>query len=293
MTDQLVARRLPVPGATLHYEVRGAGPLLLVVGQPMTAEPFGPLADLLATDHTVVTYDPRGMGRSTVADLTEPVTPEVEADDLARLVEVCGGGPADVFGSSGGAVAGLALVRRRPELVRTLVAHEPPVTELLPDAVHVRAAVDAVADTYREHGGGAAWGGFISLVMHDGPVTADGVAPAGWQPPDAGAAGDDAGPSEEERAKREADDQVFFLRMLQPFTRYVPDTDALRALPARIAVGVGATSGDEIAKRSAIALAGRLGTPAVEFPGHHGGFMDDPEGFAAAVRSVLGTPDAG
>ena len=135
----------------------------------MTSGPFGPLADLLAEDHTVVTYDPHGVGQSTVDDPSLAVTPEIEADDLAAIIDAVGGGPADVFGTSGGAVAGLALAVRHPDKVRTLIAHEPPVAELLPDAPHIRAAVDEIEDAYRAYGPGAGWGKFVSLVMHDGP----------------------------------------------------------------------------------------------------------------------------
>ena len=67
------------------------------------------------------------------------MTPEVEANDLAQIIDAVGGGPADVFGSSGGAVAGLALVANHPDKVGTLIAHEPPVGELLPDAAQARA----------------------------------------------------------------------------------------------------------------------------------------------------------
>ena len=108
MTAEPATHHLDVPGGSVYYEVRGSGPLLLVIGQPMTSGPFGPLAELLAADHTVVTYDPHGVGQSTVDDPSLAVTPEVEADDLALVVDAVGGGPADVFGSSGGAVAGLA-----------------------------------------------------------------------------------------------------------------------------------------------------------------------------------------
>ena len=104
----------------------------MVIGQPMTSAPFGPMADLLATDHTVVTYDPHGVGQSTVDDPSLDVTPEVQADDLARLVDAVGGGPADVFATSGGAIAGLAFAVGHPEKVRTLIAHEPPVVEYFP-----------------------------------------------------------------------------------------------------------------------------------------------------------------
>jgi pimeloyl-ACP methyl ester carboxylesterase len=284
MDTQSVTRHyLDVPGGRVYYEVRGSGPLLLVVGQPMTSAPFAPLADLLAEDHTVVTYDPHGVGESAVDDPSHDVTPEIEADDLAAIIDAVGGAPADVFGSSGGAVAGLALVVRHPEKVRTLIAHEPPVCELLPDAAHIRAAVDDIEAAYRAHGPGAGWGKFVALVMHDGPMTEAGPAAAQWPP--AGGGGDE-GPAPERSEKQLADDATFFLRMLKPFTRYQPPVDALRFATPRVVVAVGVNSGEEIACRSSEALAERLGSTVVRFPGDHGGFMADPAGFATAIRQV-------
>jgi len=50
------SRTLKVPGATLYYEVRGAGPVLLMIpGGPMDAGGFAPLADCLADRCAVVT----------------------------------------------------------------------------------------------------------------------------------------------------------------------------------------------------------------------------------------------
>jgi pimeloyl-ACP methyl ester carboxylesterase len=297
MTEQPTSQHLDVPGGRIYYEVRGSGPLLLVIGQPMTSGPFAPLADLLAEDHTVVTYDPRGLGQSTADDPTLDVTPEVEADDLALLVEAVGGGPADVFGSSGGAVAGLAFAARHSDKLRTLVAHEPPVTELLPDAAQVRAVVDDMVHTYRSSGSAAAWGKFVSLVMYDGLVTEAGVPPVTWPPQgqDAtdveepgGTEGEEAGQAPPaQSAKQQADDELFFLRMLKPFTRYQPVVDALRGPGPRVVIGVGEASRTELAPRSAIALAEQLGTEPALFPGDHGGFMGDPVGFADALRKVL------
>ena len=291
-------RRLAVPGGDLHVEVRGSGPLVLVIGQPMTAEPFTPLAQLLAADHTVVTYDPHGLGRSTVEDPSLPVTPEVQADELALLVADLGGGPADVVASSGGAVTGLALAARHPQLVRTLVAHEPPVCDLLPDAAHVRGVTDGIAEAFTAHGSGAAWGGFVSLVMYDGELTGPSVPPASWPPPgeeaagQEGAGGDgagDGGPAQPPAptAKQEADDALFFLRMLEPFTRYRPDVEVLRSGTPHVVIGVGETSGAGVAVRSARALAAQLGVEPTVFPGDHGGFLADPEAFAAVLRPLL------
>ncbi len=86
-----------------------------------------------------MTYDPRGIGHSSREDTTGDVTPEQQAGDVHRLLAALGGEPAYVFGSSGGAVAGLALVTTQPAQVRTLVAHEPPLIELLPDRGQLQA----------------------------------------------------------------------------------------------------------------------------------------------------------
>jgi pimeloyl-ACP methyl ester carboxylesterase len=288
MSQQPRQHHLDVADGTVYYEVRGSGPLLLVVGQPMTSGPFAPVADLLAEDHTVVTYDPHGLGQSVTDEPSDLVTPEVEADDLAQIIDAVGGGPADVFGSSGGAVAGLALVVKHPDKVGTLIAHEPPLGELVPDAAPARKAVDAVEEAYRAGGSGAAWGKFVSLVMYDGLIPEDGPPPATWPPPGAeqpAEPAEEAAPPEPS-AKQQADDETFFLRMLKPFTRYTPPIEALRSGP-RVVVAVGAASGSELARRSAEALAERLGQTATEFPGSHGGFMEDPPAFAAAIRDVL------
>jgi clorobiocin biosynthesis protein CloN7 len=109
-----------------------------MIGSPMDSTGFAPLANALADQYTVVTYDPRGIGNSSRQDTTEDVTPEQQAEDVHRLLSALGGQPAYVFGSSGGAVVGLALVTAHPDQVRTLVAHEPPVVELLPDSAQVR-----------------------------------------------------------------------------------------------------------------------------------------------------------
>ena len=154
-------RHVDVPGAHLHYEVRGQGPLLLVVGSPMAAADFAPLADALASDHTVVTYDPRGHAGSTIEDPDQDATAELRADDVAAILDALGAEAADVFGTSGGAVTGLALVTRHPGRVRTLVAHEPPLLELLPDADAQRAATDDIIETFHRDGMGAAWGKFM------------------------------------------------------------------------------------------------------------------------------------
>ena len=136
--------RVPVPGASIHYEVRGSGPVLVIAGSPMAARFFSPLAGALAGDHTVITHDPRGISNSPLADPTAPGDPNERADDIVAILDAVGAEQADVFGSSGGAVSGLALVTRHPHRVRTLVAHEPPLLTILPDADEQMAMTDDI-----------------------------------------------------------------------------------------------------------------------------------------------------
>ena len=175
-TTQLTIHTLDVPGATLTYDVRGndasTEPILLLIGSPMGAAGFGTLSQHFS-DRTVVTYDPRGVERSVKTGPASPVTPEVHADDLHRLIQAIGGGPVDLFASSGGAVNALALVSKHPEDVRTLVAHEPPLASVLPDREHAMAATSAVTETYRRSGWGAGMAHFIAVASHQGPFTAE------------------------------------------------------------------------------------------------------------------------
>ncbi|MFI7705756.1 alpha/beta fold hydrolase [Nonomuraea sp. NPDC049480] len=261
---------LHVPGARLHYEVRGAGPLLFVIGSPMDAEAFAPFADALAGDHTVVTLDPRGISNSTLDDPGQDSTPELRADDVAAIMDALGAESADVFGSSGGAVTGLALVERHPRRVRTLVAHEPPVLELLPDAAERRAVVEDIIETHEREGVGAAWMKFMISAGFD--MEAEGAP---------------AGPPGEPSAQDLANSARFFAHELRGTTRYVPDVAKLTAGPARVLVGVGVESGNLITYRTSAVLAERLGTPPVEFPGDHGGFLARPAECADVLRKAL------
>ena len=237
MTLPITTRFVSVPGARLHYEVRGTGPLLLVIGSPMASAEFAPLADCLAGDHTVVTYDPRGIANSTIDNADEDSTPELRADDIVAILDDLGAESADLFGSSGGAVTGLALVARHPGRVRTLVAHEPPLLELLPDAAEQRAATQDIIDTFRTDGMQIAWFKFMANAGFD--VSApEGEMPV---PPE---------PSEDER--REA--ARFFDHELWHTTQYLPDIEALKAGPSRIVIGIGADSGHLLTYRTSTAL---------------------------------------
>lgn len=273
------SHRLDVPGAQLHYEVRGSGPLLMILGAPMSAAHFGPLADALAGRHTVVTHDPRGIAGSRLDDPDGDSTPELRADDVVALMDALGAETADVFGSSGGAVTGLAVVARHPGRVRSLVAHEPPLLELLPDALEQRAATDDIIETFRRDGQGAAWMKFMHNAGFDsGPGPGGEDEAADLQPqPQFG----------EPSAQDIADGNHFFAHELSYTTRYVPDVATLTSGRTRVVVGIGVESAQLITYRTSTALAGSIGVSPVEFPGDHGGFLGLPVEFAEVLEHAF------
>jgi pimeloyl-ACP methyl ester carboxylesterase len=258
-------RSVTVPGARLHYEVRGSGgPLLLVIGSPMASADFAQLADALAGDHTVVTYDPRGHANSTIDDPDGDSTAEARADDIAAVLDDLGGEAADVLGSSGGAVTGLALVASCGR-----VAHRPraPLLELRPTPPATGNTEDMSRLTAL--GMEAAWYKFMVTAGFD--MTMPEKMPA------------QAEPTEQDR--REA--ARFFDHELRPTTRYLPDIDALKNGPSRVVIGIGADSGRLLTYRTSVALCGLLGSTPVEFPGDHGGFLGAPTEFAETLRTLL------
>jgi pimeloyl-ACP methyl ester carboxylesterase len=277
---------LEVAGAKLAYDVRGGSGsrrTLLMIGSPMGASGFGTLAGHF-TDRTVVTYDPRGVERSERTDGANRSTPQEHGDDLHRLISSVASGPVDVFASSGGAINALALVATYPDDVHTLVAHEPPLAQILPDREAALAASQDIHDTYERDGLGPAMAKFIVLVSHKGPITADYLAQPAPDPSMFGLPTADDG---------SRDDALLGQNMVSS-THYEPDIDALRAASTRIVVGAGAESEGELAHRGAEAVAERLGTSAVIFPSNHGGFLGgeygqtgDPDAFAATLHQVL------
>ncbi|HLO36231.1 MAG TPA: alpha/beta hydrolase [Candidatus Deferrimicrobium sp.] len=278
---------LDVPGAVLTFDVRSSdsstAPVLLLIGSPMGASGFGTLAGHFK-DRTVVTYDPRGVERSQRTDNAAESTPEEHADDLHRLISALDAGTVDLFASSGGAVNALALVARHPEQVRTLVAHEPPAAQVLPDREPALAAAVDVHETYLRGGVGPAMAKFIVLVSHEGPIPADFADRPGPDPAMFGL------PTEDDGSRT---DPLVGQNMVS-CTHFKPDFDALRAASTRVVIGVGAESGQALAGRAATAIAERLGTTPVTFPGGHDGFLGgeygqtgQPDAFAATLHEVL------
>jgi pimeloyl-ACP methyl ester carboxylesterase len=286
----MTTHTLKTTQAEIVYDVHGplptadGKPPLFMVGQPMTASGFDTLASLFA-DRTVVTYDPRGLGRSTRSDGRVDNTPTLQAADLHAVIEELGAGPVEMFASSGGAVTALALVAAYPEDVTTLVAHEPPLIPVLPDAEAAGRAQAGFQGAYEAHGRNAGMAAFIAMTSWRGEFTDEYFA----QPaPDPAAFGM---PTEDDGSR---DDPLLSDRS-SAITSYRPDVDALTAAPTRVVIAVGEESKDTFTWRTAEATAELLDQEATVFPSHHGGFLGDesgyagqPEAFARKLREVLG-----
>jgi pimeloyl-ACP methyl ester carboxylesterase len=285
MTTQI----LETPGVDLAYDLHGplptAGgrPPLLMIGQPMEAGGFGTLASYFP-DRTVVTYDPRGLGRSTRKDGRVDHVPDIQAADVHALIEALGAGPVEMFASSGGAVTALALVAAFPDDVTTLVAHEPPLIPVVPDAPAAERARAGVRDAYEAKGRGAGMAAFIMMTSWRGEYTDDYFAQPAPDPAMFGMPATDDG---------SRDDPLLSDRAWA-VSSYQPDVDALTAARTRVVIAVGEESRDAFTGRTSEATAKLLGQQPTVFPSHHGGFLGgesgyagQPEAFAGKLRAVL------
>ena len=263
---------LRVDGADICFELRGRGPLIALHAAPMDAAAFSPLVELLAVDHTVLTCDPRGINRSKVDHPDQDVTPDMRADDLANLLRHVDAGPAALFGSSGGAVSALALVQKHPQLVNTVIAHEPPLAELVSDTEELRIQTDDMIQTYLSGDRRGAWSAFMtSANIHLPPELFDSMF---------------GGRIEGQAA---ADEQFAFAHMERATTFWQPDLSALRDTEVNLVIGIGEDSANELCDRTSRALATQIGIEPTMFPGGHIGFAEDPMAFAQRLRDVLPT----
>jgi pimeloyl-ACP methyl ester carboxylesterase len=275
--------------ADIVYDVQGplpaadGRPPLVMIGQPMEASGFRTLASYFP-DRTVITYDPRGLGRSIRKDGRVDNVPTVQADDVHAVIGALDVGRVEMFASSGGAVTALALVAAYPNDVTVLVAHEPPLVPVLPDAEAAERAVAQFRDAYAAKGWGSGMAAFIAMTSWHGEFTEEYFAQSTPDPAQFGMPAEDDG---------SGDDPLLSDRS-SAVTSYRPDFDALVAAPTRIVIAVGEESAGTFTGRTSVSTAGLLGQQATVFPSHHGGFVGgdsgyagQPEAFALKLRDVL------
>ncbi|MCC9309523.1 alpha/beta hydrolase [Kitasatospora sp. RB6PN24] len=272
---------LKVPGAALHHEHRGSGPVLLLIpGGAGDAGLYAGLAERLAAHWTVVGYDPRGLSRSPLDGPLTDQRVEVWSDDARRLLDLYSpDAPAAVFGSSSGAIVALDLLARHPERVWRVVAHEPPLLELLADPTPYRTLF---AETGR-------------LSRTAGPTAAMahlGAGLGGEQPDDArqdDRPATELPPEIQEMAPRMAANMPVFLeRMLHQFATAELELAALHPVADRLALAAGRDSRQlPVFHGPAARLAELLGAELVEFPGGHLGSVEHPAEFAEVLHRTL------
>ena len=278
-TIPMESATLTVPGGSLYYEVRGTGPVLLMMpGGPADAAAFRNIAGQLAPHFTVVTYDPRGLSHSELdGPLDKKRIVQVFADDVHRLLAQITKEKAFVFASSGGAAIGLELAARHADQLDTIVPHEPPSPTLVPDTLRIRAEMHEVGETYRNGDFRAAMHRFAAMAGFNEEEPSPGPE---WEP---------TPEMVEAMAMMQKNMGFFFAYYIDAIADYEPDFDALRRASCRIVPGVGAESTGELAHSGGLGLAHALGTKAAVFPGAHTGFDTHSAAFGAKLREVLET----
>jgi len=263
---------LRVSGATLCYKVRGQGqPLLILQGGAGDADAPDALANALASEFTVVTYDRRGLSRSPMDNAKQPLSVEQHTEDAHALLDSLSTMPAFIFGTSLGALIGLELVARWPKRVQTLIAHEPAAIALLPSDEQARFAElrKVVGKIALREGARPALRRFLTAMGVNRDDREEDVEP----PPSA----------------RENSRKTGFLLTSESRAIYgfMPDLAALRKVPHKIVPGFGKSSIDCFPSRCALSLAAQLGREPTEFPGGHTGHVLRPQAFSKTLRSVL------
>jgi pimeloyl-ACP methyl ester carboxylesterase len=258
---------IPAGQAELYYEIRGSGPpVLLIMGATGDAGHFTKLAEVLADEFTVVTYDRRGNSRSPRPPGWSTTTVEEQADDAAALLQALGLAPATVFGNSSGAAYALALLIHHPDVVRGAILHEPPLLSVLERPDEVEAAIGPLVEEGMAAGGPpAALERFWRFVAGD----------ANWEALD---------PSLRERMSANA--ETFFGIEMGTFESYRPDDAALKAITAPVQVLVSEESPPFFAEVGEW-LAGRLSVEVSRTPGTHTPHHDHPHELARTIRPFL------
>ena len=267
MNTEPNGRILEVNGVRVYHEVRGSGPsVLFIAGATGDCGHFQQAAELLSDEFTVVTYDRRANSRSPRPAGWESTSPEEQSKDAAGLIEALGIAPAVIFGSSVGAIIGLDLLIRYPELVRGAILHEPPMIAGMSNPEEVMGAIQQVVEGGMQRGGSR--GGcetFFRFVAGD-------------------EAFENLDPHLRERMLGNA--ETFLGTEMGTFEPYEPDEAALTAIEVPVRVMVGPESAPFFAE-TARWLADRMNVELERLPGGHTPYFDRPEEMANTIRPLL------
>ena len=263
---------LEVPGARLHYETRGSGPVLLMIpGASGSADAFKAVAEHLAVHYTVITYDRRGFSHSELDGAQDyDRRLETDADDVQRLLEQLSREPAIVLGTSSGAIVALELLVRHPSVVEMLIPFEPPAVKQLADGQKWLDFFFGLYGVYRQSGMVPALQEFRDQVLaeSDRQVLARAMDPR-------------------DRAQMVENATYWFEHELRQYPAVELDLDTLKAHANRIVLALGRESRGYPACEVNVELAKRLGQDILELPGGHLGFVGQPAEFARELMAAL------
>lgn len=258
----LLSGKIHNEGADIAWYKEGQGPfLLLIPGGNGDSRLYTSLSAELASRYTVIRCDRRANASST-GDTQAELNLAQQARDVVAVVREVTGEKAFVFGSSAGANIALALTQNHPQWVRGLVAHEPPVSDMLPDATPWRMFFDAVYQTFLKSGSAEAMQLFASsFVGFDKNMPAP--------------------------ADQNGSHERFLAHEFNVINRFVPDMSVLRQNGVPMVTGVGRASGDAFYAQTARELARQLPCPCVDFIGNHTGYALSPGVFADELDNAL------
>jgi pimeloyl-ACP methyl ester carboxylesterase len=283
MTTPVMSGMAAADGADLYFERRGDGPpLLMIAGGGGDCWVYSAVADILAGEYAVVTYDRRGNSRSPLHQGRVKTTITEQSADAIAVLRASGFESARIFGSSAGAIIALDLAAHHPRAVRAVVAHEPPLPKVLADYGEYPAHYDKEAQVMVEEG----WQAALAMFM-----VRTGQIPPG-QPeamtfvlePDKVVT---PGPLLDQLKRLSGNWEYLMTYEMRSFLNYEPDLDGIRRSGTRIALAAGADTHDRFLHRMSAVIAARLGAEFVEFPGGHTAARMIPDAFANKLSQLF------
>lgn len=276
----VAAGRITTEGDQLYYEVRGHGrPLLMIPPAGGDGWSYSQVAEILADEYKVITFDRRANARST---MNAPQNFEIsqQSRDAAAVLRAVGEQSAVVFGNSSGATIALDMAKTQPSAVQAIVAHEAPLARVHPNAGRWQRFFANVYATGFRFGTSVAAMRFMLGVQL--PVRQMAKATAGVNRHRTQSA-------EPYATRKQAMDVLIRLELL-PVTNYLPDFDTISHNKVKVFVGVSEYGLNRRAWYAHVAqiVAQRLECELITFPGHHGSFMDMPDQFSAVLRQIMG-----
>lgn len=253
------------PMTDLYWEATGSGPaVLLIAGTPGDGGQFAGVAQALAVDHLVITYDRCGTSRSVPPAGWSVTTVAEQADDAAAVLAAVGVPSAAVFGTSNGALVALELALCHPARVQRAIIHEAPLLSVIADPTPVASALGSLIGGAMERGGPtAALDAFLRFAYGDGVVD-------GWTP--------------ELRARLLASAETVFSVEMPAFQAYRPDEGRLAASDVPVTILVGENQDFPLFHEAAGWLADRVGTAVHTAPDAHAAHFTAPDRLAATIR---------